>query len=85
MEIIESYDQWVHLKVRWRNNESWLITTVYRSLWYAGRQQLWKDLQRLGLTIAEPWLVLEDFNVVVNNWERRGGANFQNERGVQGF
>lgn len=29
--IIESSHQWVHLKVRWRNNDTWLVTAVYGS------------------------------------------------------
>lgn len=38
------------------------------------RQALWNSLSSISLGIANPWLVLGDFNSVRWSWEKKGGA-----------
>lgn len=85
VSILNSSPQWVHLSVSWKRQESWLITVVYASPNLARRAQLWDDLSQLAETIDQPWSVLGDFNAILTDEERRGGASSPSTRGRQGF
>lgn len=66
VEIIESSNQFVHLRVSWKGQISWFSTIVYASPYYVRRQQLWRDLGQIAESMMEPWLVLGDFNVIAS-------------------
>lgn len=84
-EVLESNQQLVHLRVTWNRKVSCLITSVYASPRYVRRQQLWEDLERIASVCTEPWVVLGDFNSIVADHERVGGALIPSNRGVSQF
>lgn len=49
------------------------MTTIYTSPKAVIRQELWDYLVSLGATIQTPWLLLGDFNQVVDCFEKRRG------------
>lgn len=72
VEVINSSEQFVHLKVSWKNQNFWFTTVVYASPRYMRRQTLWEDLKVMADDMVEPWMILGDFNAIQNNQERRG-------------
>lgn len=49
------------------------MKTIYTSPKAVIRQELWDYLVSLGATICTPWLLLGDFNQVVDGFEKRRG------------
>ncbi|XP_062113695.1 uncharacterized protein LOC133824739 [Humulus lupulus] len=49
---------------------SFFITFVYGFNDELSREQLWKDMQELALSIADPWMVIGDFNEIISHHER---------------
>jgi hypothetical protein len=66
--------QYMHLKVKYKNDGWWFLTPVYASPHEARRVSLWDDLKNIAHTMNEPWLVASDFNDIVGADEKRGGA-----------
>lgn len=85
IEILESSQQFVHLKVTWKGRISWLCTVVYASTSCTRRQELWEDLSRLASQLNEPWVVLGDFNCIGADHERKGGSTNFSHRGMLQF
>lgn len=85
VEILECSDQFVHIKVVWNSQVTWLVAVVYGSPRYVKRNDLWADLIRLGNSLDLPWIVLGDFNCILVDHERRGGAQNFAIRGRQDF
>lgn len=85
VEVLESSDQYVHLKVYWKNQMPWWITVVYANPYYMRRNQLWDDLVRLADSTNDSWVVLGDFNATLTDNERKGGASDPANRGRQSF
>lgn len=85
VDILESNQQLVHLHVTWKEQDSWLITSVYASPNYVRRQQLWEDLERIADSLNEPSVVLGDFNSIVVDNERRGGSQNHSTHGISPF
>ncbi|XP_062100492.1 uncharacterized protein LOC133806400 [Humulus lupulus] len=49
---------------------SFSITFVYGLNDELSREKLWKDMQELALSIADPWIVVGDFNEILYHHER---------------
>ena len=49
-----------------RSNLSWFISVIYASPRYAGRRILWSNLIEVSKLHNHPWLMLGDFNEVLN-------------------
>lgn len=85
VEVLESSHHFVHLKVAFKGQIKWLITVVYASTSYVRRQQLWDDLSRIAQSHDCPWAVLGDFNCLLSDSERKGGASNPANRGREDF
>ena len=75
--IVEKSCQHLSLQVQYQL----LPSTVYFSFVYAKctvqeRQMLWADLM-VGTPSDVPWFLTGDFNVIVNEGEKRGGLPFR--------
>ncbi|KAF5468557.1 hypothetical protein F2P56_012700 [Juglans regia] len=49
-----------------------IVSVVYAKCMYLDRRSLWSDLVSFG-SLALPWLLLGDFNIIRHDGERRGG------------
>lgn len=81
VEMVEFSSQFVHLRVQWKNQASWLVAIVYASPNCTRRQELWNDLHRIADSHDEALVVLGDFNSILVDSERRGGAADPSNRG----
>lgn len=85
VDILETSEQMVHMHVTWCGHAKWLLTVVYASTRYVRRIQLWEDLRRLANSHYDPWMVTSDFNTIINDGERKGGATNYCNCGILGF
>lgn len=85
VDVLQNGHQFVHIRVCWKGHITWFITVVYASTNYVRRQDLWEDLKRIVDDMEEPWMVLGDFNAILTNCERKGGAQNFSTRGMQNF
>lgn len=85
MEVLDSNPQMAHLQVAWKGNSKWLLTVVYANPYYVRRQRWWDDLTNISESHDEAWAVLGDFNCILTDSERKGGANLPSNRGRNGF
>lgn len=54
VDIIESTDQYIHARFKWKGGNQWLVTVVYASPNCARRSILWNDLRRISGIVDEP-------------------------------
>ncbi|KAJ4822368.1 hypothetical protein Tsubulata_014296 [Turnera subulata] len=64
--------QYIHMRVQPTIGPIWLFTAVYASPRASLRDSLWRDLHSLAGAMVDPWLLVGDFNVIVDSSERRG-------------
>jgi hypothetical protein len=74
VDVCKKQFQYIHLRVRYPNNEWWFFTPVYASPHEPLRATLWDDLKELSSTIQLPWLVAGDFNDIISVEEKKGGS-----------
>ena len=55
------------------NSNYWVFTVVYASPSVAIRRNLWRYLDAIRGCYNGPWIILGDFNEIINNSEKRGG------------
>ncbi|XP_062116903.1 uncharacterized protein LOC133830841 [Humulus lupulus] len=58
-----------------QNSKEFHITFVYGFNEVRGREALWLDLKDLKSNIDEPWMIVGDFNEILNYDERAGSKN----------
>ncbi|XP_062118180.1 uncharacterized protein LOC133831781 [Humulus lupulus] len=58
-----------------QNTEKFHIAFVYGFNEVGGREVLWQDLKDLKSNIDEPWMIVGDFNEILNYDERAGSKN----------
>ncbi|RYR35905.1 hypothetical protein Ahy_A10g050999 [Arachis hypogaea] len=73
VEVLSHNFQTVHMKIKDRNANQWLLTAVYGSPNRGFRKSLWEDLHNIGREVNIPWCVIGDFNAILNDHERSGG------------
>lgn len=56
-------------------SSQFLCTTIYGSLQPTKRKILWEYVGSVAEQIIEPWVIAEDFNVILDSSERIGGAD----------
>ncbi|XP_022723781.1 uncharacterized protein LOC111280610 [Durio zibethinus] len=67
-------EQEIHATIKVKsNNFSWLISAIYASPRYNERLFLWENLKTVASHHDLPWLVLGDFNEVLNGEDKKGG------------
>jgi len=74
VQLLSLSNQYMHLRVGWKQESTWLLTIVYGSPRYINQIQLWDDLRELADEIDELWMVIGDFNAILHEHERRGGS-----------
>ncbi|XP_071939846.1 uncharacterized protein [Coffea arabica] len=79
VEVVSTNWQIVNTVVKNRDGKEWLMSAIYASPEKELQKLLWKYLQELGEKVKFPWLLLGDFNEVVDSTEKRGGRRFVGE------
>lgn len=73
--------QGVHGVVEVRNlNHTFVLSAIYANPRYATRKLLWKELCDMAGSVTHPWLVLGDFNEMINQGEKLGGRPIKKNR-----
>ena len=74
LEIIETTDQVIHCLITCKSSSvSFFISFVYAFNSIVGRRPLWDNLRRFSSSIEAPWILLGDFNNVLNCDEKTNG------------
>lgn len=73
VEALSHFDQVLNVGVQSGSGKYWLLSIMYASpnpLW---RSELWHYLMKLGSIVEIPWLLIGDFNQVLDVWDKVGG------------
>nr|XP_023878277.1 uncharacterized protein LOC111990725 [Quercus suber] len=71
---LASTEQEIHALVQVKSsNTSWIISAIYASPRYVDRRLLWDNLTTVASLHNLPWIMLGDFNEMLNNSEKFGG------------
>lgn len=71
-------DQYLHCEVSdGAGKMLWWMIVIYASNLLADRKLLWKDIATLASNIQGQWMILGDFNNVLNTPDRIGGDRVQ--------
>lgn len=71
--LVENSIQAITLSIS-KGNAKWFVSTVYASLVFSVRSNLWDQLIALRSNINGPWLVIGDLNEVVYSSEVSGSS-----------
>ncbi|KAA3483857.1 reverse transcriptase [Gossypium australe] len=74
--IIKSHAQFIHARVKQRDDAEWLFMAIYASPNRQKRIELWDELKELAAGVNQPWLLAGDFNSIASMNEKCGGAPF---------
>lgn len=72
VDIISSSSQLIHMKLSYKGNPHWFLTTCYGSPHYAIRQDLWRQIRDIHAEINDLWVVIGDLNAITSAQERAG-------------
>lgn len=76
MDILAIHSQMVHMEISSENaSSSFLYSAVYGSPRIIDRKEFWSDLGAMVESIFVPWLIVGDFNSILDSSKRVGGAN----------
>lgn len=73
VEVLSSSNRIIDIRVR-LGSLVFYISCVYGDPIKENRRFVWDDLVSIGVTRNEPWLLLGDFNELMSNAEKEGGA-----------
>jgi hypothetical protein len=74
VDVCKQSFQYLHLRVKYPNDEWWYLTPIYASPIESNRSLLWDDLKDIAQHMKEPWLLAGDFNDILCVEEKRGGV-----------
>ncbi|XP_031402735.1 uncharacterized protein LOC116212324 [Punica granatum] len=73
--VHDRHEQALHCRIS-QNDRTWEFTAVYASPSIMNRRDLWSCLSTISAGITGPWVVLGDFNTILDASEKKGGAPF---------
>lgn len=74
IELLASTEQEIHATVKVRSSGlSWFISAIYASPRLVERRIVWANLSKIAKLHNQPWLMLDDFNEVLNSEDKFGG------------
>lgn len=72
VNVVQKDAQFLHCYIKQKGSQfCGFITFIYASNNGSERQQLWQQLQHISEHMTEPWLLVGDFNVVLNAIEKQ--------------
>ncbi|KAJ1404644.1 Reverse transcriptase zinc-binding domain [Sesbania bispinosa] len=82
--VMKTNRQCIHLKLSDSNGKIWCLTIVYASPNEQIRHELWEELSSFVDGLSIPWCVMGDFNSILYDFEKVGGAG-PNRRAMKDF
>ncbi|CAN1177927.1 LINE-1 retrotransposable element ORF2 protein [Linum perenne] len=79
-DIIQSGQQFIHVKGVLQDGSNYFITAVYASPTATERVLLWDRIRSLSANMDDPWVIMGDFNSILSAEDKRGGALFNRAR-----
>ncbi|KAF7813509.1 ribonuclease H [Senna tora] len=79
VEVLESDFQFVHLRIK-SSEGYWVCSVVYASPHEERRSLLWDKLFHFSNNLQEDWVVAGDFNDILSESDKKGGAPFNPRR-----
>ena len=81
VELLCATEQEIHVSVKVRGSNSlWLLSAIYASSRRSERRILWENLKIIADHHNLPWVMLGDFNDILNTEEKWGGNSPSNSR-----
>jgi hypothetical protein len=74
VRVIKSNFHFLHVQVKEKDMDSWLLTVVYASPRKNERRETWHLIHPLATTTTDPWLVMGDFNEIASPDGKKGGC-----------
>ncbi|KAK2417953.1 hypothetical protein QL285_040194 [Trifolium repens] len=72
--------QFMHLTINFLNGPSWNFTAVYASPREENRNEAWQKLKTISQNVNGGWMMAGDFNDIISQDEKKGGAPFSTRR-----
>lgn len=73
VDVLFSSSQMVHAFVQKPGSDNFLLKILYDSPILENQRRLWSLLENLDRSLNLPWVVMGDFNDVLNSSQKRGG------------
>ncbi|CAN1177346.1 hypothetical protein LINPERHAP2_LOCUS33056 [Linum perenne] len=83
IKILGSSRQFIHALIEWDTNKACEATFVYASPAIQGRRPLWEDLRNLSVSVRKPWVIMGDFNAMIDSSEKQGGGAFNHSSAAE--
>jgi hypothetical protein len=80
VDTLITHFQFLHLKVTLQGGKTFFFTPVYASPQEEARSDLWSELINISRTLDGEWLIAGDFNDIMNQSEKKGGAPVSQRR-----
>lgn len=75
LKVLDVHQQCVSVLVREENTDYDIVmTAVYADTYYIIRRELWNHLSDMSDKLTEPWVIGGDYNAIMRNAEKLGGA-----------
>ncbi|KAK2384195.1 hypothetical protein QL285_071565 [Trifolium repens] len=72
--------QFLHLMINFLDGPSWNFTAVYASPREEIRNEGWHKLKNISQNVVLGWMMAEDFNDIISQEEKKGGAPVSTRR-----
>lgn len=72
--VLRTEFQFIHMKIKFADEDDWLFTAVYASPRDELCRELWRDLYNIGTGMPDAWLIASDFNDIATPTEKKAGA-----------
>lgn len=73
VECLQSNRRIMDLKMTWKD-KSFFLTGVYEEPVKGNKSNVWEKLTRIGVIRKDPWFLTGDFNEILDQTEKMGGA-----------
>lgn len=75
MDIFFFHPQFIHVRIGCsRSSKQFLFTAMYVSSHADLRRVLWQALNELSKLVERPWILVGDFNCIIDSSERSRGV-----------
>ncbi|GLT87976.1 hypothetical protein SLE2022_060240 [Rubroshorea leprosula] len=85
VDVVATSSQAIHAVVKVTNqpllsSNSWFLSSIYGRPTFEIRTELWQELGSMSRVISSPWMIIGDFNDVVDQSEKFGGGSISQTR-----
>ena len=82
VETLQANNRVIDLKVEWQNH-TFYLTCVYGDPVKSKRGEVWERISRIGATRKGAWILMGDFNELIEQSEKSGGAVREEKDGME--